>query len=149
MYDGVITMRFEGKTDLERESKAINKFLSIFNGSAEKLGPHDVDYKILDENKKPICYAEVKGRIRDMKDAYPLPIAARKLVKLADKELEGVIIWACNDGIIYGQPSKLKGAVRYGGRTPRPGAANDQEIMIYYDKQDNLKWKTDQTTKNS
>jgi hypothetical protein len=142
-------MRFEGKTDLERESKAIKKFLSIFNGSAEKLGPHDVDYKILDENKKPICYAEVKGRIRDMKDAYPLPIAARKLVKLADKELEGVIIWACNDGIIYGQPSKLKGAVRYGGRTPRPGAANDQEIMIYYDKQDNLKWKTDQTTKNS
>lgn len=141
-------MRFEGKTDLERESKAIKKFLSIFNGSAEKLGPHDIDYKIFDNDGNAICYAEVKGRIRDMKDAYPLPIAARKLVKLSDKELEGVIIWACNDGIIYGQPSKLKGTVRYAGRTPRPGASNDQEIMIYYSKQDNLKWKTDQTTKN-
>ena len=80
-----MTKRFESKKDLDRESKAIKKFLSIFNGSAIKLGPHDVDYKILDENKKIICYAEVKGRIRDMKDAYPLPIAARKLVKLAEK----------------------------------------------------------------
>ena len=74
-----------------------------------------------------------------MKDAYPLPIAARKLVKLADKELQSVIIWACNDGIIYGQPSKLTGTVRYGGRALRPGAANDQEIMVYYDKQKELK----------
>ena len=142
-------MRFESKKDLDRESKAIKKFLSAFNGSAIKLGPHDIDYKIFDNDGNAICYAEVKGRIRYMKDAYPLPIAARKLVKLADKELEGVIIWACNDGIIYGQPSKLKGTVRYAGRIPRPGAANDQEIMIYYSKQDNLKWKTDQTTKNS
>jgi len=143
-----MTKRFESKKDLDRESKAIKKFLSAFNGSAIKLGPHDIDYKILDNDGNAICYAEVKGRIRDMKDAYPLPIAARKLVKLVDKELEGVIIWACNDGIIYGQPSKLKGTVRYAGRTPRPGAANDQEIIVYYDKQDNLKWKTDQTTKN-
>jgi len=96
-----MTKRFESKKDLDRESKAIKKFLSAFNGSAIKLGPHDIDYKIFDNDGNAICYAEVKGRIRDMKDAYPLPIAARKLVKLADKELEGVIIWACNDGIIY------------------------------------------------
>ena len=142
LYDGVIIMRFEGKTDLERESIAIKKFLSIFNGSAEKLGPHDIDYKIFDKDGNAICYAEVKGRLYNIEDAYPLPIAARKLVKLSDKDLSGIVIWACNDGIIFGDPSKLKGTVRYGGRTPRPGSANDQEIMIYYSKQDNLKWKT-------
>ncbi len=139
MYDGIVTMRFEGKTDLERESKAIKKFLSIFNGSAEKLGPYDIDYKIFDNQGNAICYVEVKGRLYNMEDAYPLPIAARKLVKLVDKDLVGVIVWACRDGIIYGQPSKLKGTVRYAGRTPRPGAANDQEIMVYYDKQKELK----------
>ncbi len=139
MYDGIVTMRFEGKTDLERESKAIKKFLSIFNGSAEKLGPYDIDYKIFDNQGNAICYVEVKGRLYNMEDAYPLPIAARKLVKLVDKDLVGVIVWACRDGIIYGQPSKLKGTVRYAGRTPRPGAANDQEIMVYYDKQKEVK----------
>ena len=105
-------MRFEGKTDLERESKAIKKFLSIFNGSAEKLGPYDIDYKIFDNQGNAICYVEVKGRLYNIEDAYPLPIAARKLVKLVDKDLVGVIVWACRDGIIYGQPSKLKGTVR-------------------------------------
>jgi hypothetical protein len=135
-----MTIRFESKKDLDRESQAIEKFIKLINGSAKKLGPNDVDYKVFDKNNNPICYVEVKGRLRDIESAYPLPIAARKLIKLADKDLDGIIIWACNDGIIFGQPSKLKGSVRYGGRTPRPGSTNDQEIMIYYDKQLNLKY---------
>ena len=140
--NGAMTIRFESNKDLDREKNAINAFLGSFNLSAKKLGPHDIDYKIFDNDGKAICYVEVKGRLRDIEDAYPLPIAARKLVKLSDKDLAGIVIWACNDGIIFGDPSKLKGTVRYGGRTPRPGSANDQEIMIYYSKQDNLKWRT-------
>ena len=135
-----MTKRFESNKDLQREKNAIDAFLGLFNLSANKLGPHDIDYEIFNNVGKAICYAEVKGRLRDIKDAYPLPMAARKLVKLSDKDLAGIVIWACNDGIIFGDPSTLKGDVRYGGRSPRPGAANDREIMVYYSEQENLKW---------
>ena len=50
------------------------------------------------------------------------------------------MIWACDDGIIYGQPSELDGYVKWGGRKPRDGAVNDQELMIYYDKQKTLRY---------
>jgi hypothetical protein len=87
-----------------------------------------------------IAYAEVKGRLRSMSSAYPLPIAARKVVKLCDKRLNPVIIWACDDGIIYGKPTEIKGSVRWGGRKPREGAVNDEELMIYYDKQKGFRY---------
>jgi hypothetical protein len=75
-----------------------------------------------------------------MNDAYPLPISIRKLSKLADKRLNPIIIWACEDGIIYGRPDKLKGIIQYGGRPNREGALNDNEIMAYYSKQKDLKY---------
>lgn len=131
---------FETETDLVREKKAIELFVSIFGGSYKKLDPLDIDYKVFDKDKNLIAYAEVKGRIRTMKTAYPLPIAARKLVKLIDKRIVPVIIWACDDGIIYGRADKLLGQIKWGGRPPRDGAVNDSELMAYYDKQKELKY---------
>lgn len=131
---------FETETDLLREKKAIELFVSIFGGSYKKLDPNDIDYKIFDKDKNLIAYAEVKGRIRTMKTSYPLPIAARKLVKLIDKRLTPVVIWACEDGIIYGKADKLIGEVKWGGRPPRDGSVNDAELMVYYDKQKELKY---------
>jgi len=133
-------MRFESNTDLEREKKAIQKFVSRFKGSYKKLDPNDIDYRVFDEKGKLIAYAEVKGRYRSIANAYPLPIAARKVVKLCDKRLNPVIIWACDDGIIYGKPTHLHGQVRWGGRKPREGAVNDEELMLYYDKQEEFKY---------
>jgi len=133
-------MTFETEADLIREKKAIELFVSIFGGSYLKLDPHDVDYKVFDKDKKLIAYAEVKGRIRTIRDAYPLPVAARKLVKLIDKRLTPVIIWACDDGIIYGTANKLSGEIKWGGRPPRVGSTNDAELMVYYDKQKPLKY---------
>lgn len=133
-------MTFETEADLLREKKAIELFVSIFGGSYKKLDPNDIDYKIFDKNKNLIAYAEVKGRVRTMRDAYPLPIAARKLVKLIDKRLTPVVIWACEDGIIYGKANKLFGEIKWGGRPPRDGAVNDSELMAYYDKQKELKY---------
>jgi hypothetical protein len=75
-----------------------------------------------------------------MRDAYPLPIAARKLVKLIDKRLNPVVIWCCEDGIIYGRPEKLNGTVRNGGRPIREEAVHDDELMVYYEKQRGLKY---------
>lgn len=133
-------MRFESNKDLQRERKAIEKFVSRFKGTYKKLGENDVDYRVFDENNKLIAYAEVKGRYRTIANAYPLPVAARKVVKLCDKRLNPVMIWACDDGIIYGKPTHLHGEVKWGGRKPREGAVNDEELMIYYEKQKEFRY---------
>lgn len=131
---------FETDEDLRREKKAIDLFVSLFGGSYQKLDPFDIDFKIFDKDKKLIGYAEVKGRIRTMRDAYPLPIAAKKLVKLIDKRLSPVLIWSCEDGIIYGKANKLYGEIKWGGRPPRTGSFADNEMMVYYEKQKELKY---------
>jgi hypothetical protein len=133
-------MIFEKEEDLKREQKAITLFVNTFGGSFKKLDPLDIDYKIFDKDGNLIAYAEVKGRIKTMRDAYPLPVAAKKVVKLTDKRLIPVMIWACEDGIIYGKVNKLKGEIKWGGRTPRENSYNDQELMVYYDKQKELKY---------
>jgi len=133
-------MTFETEQDLKRENKAIITFVNTFGGSFKKLDPYDIDYKVFDKEGKLIAYVEVKGRIKTMHNAYPLPIAARKAVKLTDKRLNPVIIWVCEDGIIYGKVDKLKGEIKWGGRPPRDNSFNDDELMIYYDKQKALKY---------
>lgn len=133
-------MTFETETDLIREKKAIEAFVNRFKGSFKKLDPQDIDYKVFDKDKNLIAYAEVKGRIRTMHNAYPLPLSARKLVKLIDKRITPVIIWACEDGIIYGKANKLQGEIKWGGRPPRDGAVNDAEMMVYYEYQKELKY---------
>ena len=75
---------FETDQDLIREKKAIEVFVKVFDGSFKKLDPFDVDYKVFDKDKNLIAYAEVKGRIRTMREAYPLPISVKKLIKLID-----------------------------------------------------------------
>lgn len=129
-------MIFETEQDLKREQKAITTFVNTFGGSFQKLDPYDIDYKVFDKAGKLIAYAEVKGRIRTMHNAYPLPVAARKAVKLVDKRLNPVMIWSCEDGIIYGKIDKLKGEIKFA----RDNSSNDDELMIYYDKQKALKY---------
>ena len=55
---------FEVEEDLKREKFAIEKFVSIFNGSYQKLDQFDIDYKVFNESKELIAYVEVKGRIK-------------------------------------------------------------------------------------
>ena len=133
-------MTFETEQDLLREQRAISTFVNTFGGSFKKLDPYDIDYKVFDKDGNLIAYVEVKGRIRTMNRAYPLPIAAKKIVKLVDKRLSPVVIWACEDGIIYGKVNKLKGEITWGGRSPREGSSNDLELIVYYEKQKELKY---------
>jgi hypothetical protein len=131
---------FEREEDLKRELRAIETFVNVFGGSFQKLDPFDIDFKIFDKERKLIAYVEVKGRIRTMYDAYPLPLSVSKLHKLHSKRLNPTVIWACEDGIIYGRISKLEGDLKWGGRVPREGAVNDEEPMVYFDKQKSLKY---------
>ena len=127
-------MRFESEQDIHREQKAITKFIELFHGSSKKLDDNDIDFKIFDSDGNHIAYAEVKGRMKTIQNAFPLPVAARKLVKLADKRLNPVMIWACLDGIVYCKVKNIKGIIQWGGRKPRPGSYNDEELMVYLDK---------------
>lgn len=133
-------MIFETEEDLRREKKAIDVFVNTFGGTYQKLDQFDIDYKVFDKNKKPIAYVEVKGRFKSIKDAYPLPVALRKLSKLVDKRLNPVLIWSCDDGILYAKANEVVGTVKYNGRAPREGAANDAELMVYYEKQKGIKY---------
>ena len=132
------SMRFERPEDLDRELRAILSFVSRFDGSFKKLGENDIDYLVY-KNDNPLCYVEVKGRKRSVSNSYPLPLAARKAVKLSDKRLNPVVLWSCDDGIIYGEIRKLYGNFEWGGRKPRDGSVNDGELMIYYSPQEELK----------
>ena len=132
-------MRFENNSDLDRELKAIKTFTQSFNGSYLKLGSNDIDFKVYKSNGDLISYVEIKGRKKNIQNAFPLPVAVRKLVKLSDKKLNPVIIWSCYDGIIYSLVKNLKGNINYGGRKPRQGSFNDMEMMAYF--KDNVNFK--------
>jgi len=130
-------MIFEKQEDLQREKKAIETFVNRFGGSYKKLSPDDIDYRVYDKDKNLIAYVEVKGRLKKVKDAFPLPIAAKKVTKLCDKRLNPTIIWACEDGILYGKIQELNGEVRWGSRGQE---YKDEELMIYFPKQKTLKY---------
>ncbi len=121
---------FETEEEKRIQKKAIEVFVNTFGGTYQKLDSSDVDYKIFDKNKNLIAYAEISGRVRTIRNAYPLPISAKKLVKLIDKRLAPVIIWSCEDGIIYSKADKLVGDIKFDG----------DEMMVYYDKQRSFKY---------
>jgi len=129
-------MRFETNKDLQNELDAITLYCEVFNSSFEKLGENDIDYRVTKLNR--IQHIEVKGRNRKIENAFPLPIAARKVVKLVDKKTEPIVIWNCFDGLIICDLSQVKASGMIGGRKPRMGASNDQEYMLYFEKQDNF-----------
>lgn len=120
---------FNSSEDARREKKAIEVFVNMFSGSYQKLDPLDVDYKVFDKDNKLIAYAEVVPRMKNMSTAYPLSVPAKKLVKLFDKRITPVIIWSCDDGIIYVKADKLRGEI-----------INDSELMVYYEKQKGFKY---------
>jgi hypothetical protein len=133
-------MTFETEQDLAREKRAIELFVSIFKGSYKKLDPLDIDYKVFDKSGALIAYAEVKGLTNTLYNAFPLSVPAKKVVKLVDKRLASVLIWACEDGIVYGKVDKLIGHVKWGANSPHLHASNPKELMIYYDRQKEFKY---------
>jgi hypothetical protein len=133
-----MSIRFETKQDLDRENKSANFLCDTFGFNKKKLGKNDIDFAIYD-NEKLLFYLEIKGRLKNIDDAYPLPISVKKLIKLKDKKFQSVILWACNDGIIFSRIEKLIGNIKIGGRKPRNGSSNDIEFMAYFHNSKNLK----------
>ena len=136
-------MRFETIEDLSREIKAAlffkQKMKNNDNIKIVKLEQNEVDFKIL-KNNKIYGYIEVKGRKKNIKEAYPLPVAIKKLHKLQEQK-SGLkfLIWACNDGIIVSNIKDLTGTILFSGRKPREGSVNDLELMAYFKDSEKLK----------
>jgi hypothetical protein len=65
-----------------------------------------------------------------MREAYPLPIDAKKLIKLADKRLNPVVIWSCEDGIIYCKINKIDGTIKW----------EQDDFIVYVDKAKAMKY---------
>jgi hypothetical protein len=86
-------MIFETEQDRARELKAIELYTKVFGGKAIKLGGMDIDFKIVDDNNHPIAYIEVKGRNRTMRNAYPLPVAVKKIANLMAKRLNPCLLY--------------------------------------------------------
>lgn len=124
---------FETEEELRRERKAIELFVKIFNGTYKKLDPNDVDYKIFDKANNLIAYAEVSKRFSSISTAYPLQVPANKVVKLTDKKITPVVIWACDDGIIYAVATNVKGQIKCVDR-------DRIDLTILYDKQKGFKY---------
>ena len=130
-------MRFEKPEELSREEVSIKMLCDKFGLEYEKLGANDIDFRVTKDGR--ICHVEVKGRNRNIAEAYPLPLSARKMVKIYDKKTEGILVWACFDGIIYGNIKEIESIGKKGGRKPRVGAVNDIEYMLYFYRQLELK----------
>lgn len=111
----------------EREHKAIERFVSIYKCSFQKLHP-DAVYKITNKGV-PVAYVKVVQRFKNISQAYPLPIDCKSLIKIVDKRLDPIIVWSCDDGIIYTKVANKRGEAIF-----------KDEVMIYYDKQDGFKY---------
>lgn len=123
-------MMIDNDQDIVREKKAIQKFVSRFDGSFKKLAPNDIDYRVFDKDNNLIAYAEVTPVYSPISQSYPLPISAKKVVKVCDKMLNPVMIWACDDGIVYAKPSEVKGEAIW----------QDNQVVILYHKQQGTKY---------
>ena len=109
---------------------AIKKFVNRFKGSYKKIGINDVDYRVFDASKNLISYAEVVIINKTINTAYPLEVKANNVVRVCNKRLNPVVLWACVDGLIYGKPHEIIGQVSW----------KDNELILTYPKQKTLKY---------
>ena len=128
---------FEQQKDIDRENRAADVFCKLYGFNKMKKGRFDLDFDIYNKGKK-IAVLEVKGRNRNLAEAYDLPLAERKFNKMMSEDVKKIILWDCLDGMIYGDLEKLSCTSRIGGRKAREGSANDIEEMKYFFRQDNL-----------
>lgn len=95
-------------TEEQSKLKAVERFCAVTGLQYTNLAPSDVSIKITDKNT-PIGYADIVPCHKLIHEAYPLHIPSKRVVMLADKLLNPVIIWACKDGVVYAPVMNLRG----------------------------------------
>ena len=120
---------------MTQKLKAVTNFAERFEGSFKKLGPGDVDYRIYSQEGELISFVIVIPTKKKVTECYPLSISLNKLSQLSMKRLNPVIIWACEDGIMYGKIKDIYGTVSWMGTTEL-----DSELVVQYPKQKTFKY---------
>ena len=133
-------MKFESQEDLIKKTKAVRTFVDLFGGSFVALGFSDTDYKVFDKNKKLICYVEICLVNESYDPSKKLSVAANRLVKLASKRLNPVVVWAFNDGIVYSKVIKITGEIKWADRNPEFSSYDTRELMVFFEQQKNFKY---------
>jgi|TARA_B110000908_G_scaffold68245_1_gene82457 hypothetical protein len=129
---------FETKRDVDFQLKAIRLLIKDRDGiEFQDQGPHAaVDYVVHKDNTD-IAAVEIKGvrKVKSVHDNHSPVVGLRKLVDLQAfarkmRIPNAILVWAYEDGIKYTTINNLKGKIYYGGRPPRDGSTNDQELMF-------------------
>jgi hypothetical protein len=69
---------------------------------------------------------------RTIASAFPVTVKCKDIVSLFDKRLNPVVIWACEDGIIYARVEDIRGDIL----VDRTGS----ELVAVYPKQKSFKY---------
>ena len=104
-------MIFNGDDDKPRQNKAISKFTESFSGSFKRLSPIDVDYRIYNKDGEIIAYAQVICVYDTISKSKQLEVLADKAVRVTNKMMNPIIIWAFDDGIAYIKLKNSEGRV--------------------------------------
>lgn len=123
-------IQFDSKENITRKNKSMDVFVNTFGGSYKKS--ESLEYKILNTNGDLIAYSEVIISPNVIRFAYPLPITVTKFTKLISKRLNPVLIWSCDDGIIYSKAMNLTGIIKYDKLL--------LDFVIYFDRQKEFKY---------
>lgn len=126
--------KFESNSDLAKEHQTIGVFCETYNTNFTKLPDWEIDY-LVSKKGKAKCFVEVKNYTFDFDKYDTCMISLIKIGKMikAKDYLPVVLLmrWGCGTkGWI--NLTDIKGEIKWGGRKPRDGAANDQEFLIYY-----------------
>jgi hypothetical protein len=62
------------------------------------------------------------------------------MLKLIEKRHNPVVLWACDDGIIYARAKNIDGQIKWGSFLPHLDLAEHGELMCYYAKQKHFKY---------
>jgi hypothetical protein len=123
-------IQFESKENIARKNKSMDVFINTFGGIYKKS--ESLEYKILNINGDLIAYSEVIISPNVIRYAYPLSITITRFNKLISKRLNPVLIWSCDDGIIYAKAMNLIGTIKYDKLL--------SDFVIYFDKQKEFKY---------
>ena len=129
---------FETNQDRINEEEVVKLFANKSGYSYNKLDDFDLDFVLIDNQGRKVCYLEIKC-YNTMSDQFRTAMHSvykyEKLMKY-DKKLPTFFVCRYKDDVVhYIRAKDIKGEIRISGRkNPRPNAYRDRERCIFIDR---------------
>lgn len=122
-------MRFETEKDLLNELEIIKKIAG--KNEFKKLDRFGLDYEITGK-----AFIEIKKYNTNFDKYQKIIVSCIKLVKMqeASKFLPTYLFIQYIDKLLYIKCDDIEGQLKKGGRDKRIGSTNDQEFLVYVDR---------------